>query len=563
MKFTTQNKQAVAEGFDKKTLPLIKAIPAVKLIGNRARFDLTDANVKYVYATFADADLTGFPEPAIQVPTIRNPFEFKTKPFKHQQDWFDTTCDATSYGIFWEMGLGKTKLALDTASYLYSKGDIDTLLVITLNGVHLNWVTKEIPTHLSDGCNAHTVAWDSSKVSGGTKYFMKELDKLYNHDGLTILAVNVEAFSRGPALAFCQRLIKEREVLCVIDESHAIKEPKAARTKAILKLRRDCKYRRVMTGTPVANSPLDVFTQMFFLDPEMLGYKSYYAFRARFAILEPIRQMGGGILKHHGRVVETIVGYQDVDKLQELLEPHSSRLTKAECLDLPDKIYVRHPFVISDEQRRMYKQLVDDTVTELRGERISTQMALTRMMRLHQIVCGFTVVDDSDEPTPISEASNPRIKALMSVVESVQGKAIIWATYRFSLREIVDALKTEYGAQSVVGYSGATPADMRPKVVDRFQNDPTCRFFVGQPKAGGTGITLTAATDVIYYSNDYSLNIRQQSEDRAHRIGQNCAVTYTDLEAANTIDADIITALNDKFNIAAQITGDKLVEWLS
>lgn len=561
MEFYVQNGHGVVEGYSRSQTPLIKTIPGVAIIGNLGRFPLSQEALFHVSDVFSGHDLSLLPPPKTNTGKAGCEFSYKTEPFKHQQRWFDKTKDETVYGIFWEMGLGKTKLALDNAAYLYAKGEIDTLIVITLNGVHLNWVHKEIPAHLPDYCDALCVAWDSTKYTGKVKYFREALDSLFKHEGLAILTCNVEAFSKETVLGVCQKLATKRKAMCVVDEAHCIKEQSAKRTKNVLKLAPLCKYRRIMTGTPAANSPLDLFTQMAFLDKEILGHKSYYSFRSRYAILQPVREMGGRIKKYRGRVVETVVGYKDVEELTGKIEPWSTRLTKDQCLDLPPKIYTQAPFLMSEDQQKIYKALVKDTVAEFKGGRVSSPMALTRLIRLHQIVCGF-VVTDEDVLTSIGAFPSPRLKMLLSVVSQVRGKAIIWATYRKSLQDIVSALKHHYGAASTVGYSGETPSELRPKVVERFQSNPECRFFVGQPKAGGTGITLTAANDVIYYSNDYSLNIRLQSEDRAHRIGQAGAVTYTDIVAANTIDEDILASLKDKFDLASKITGDQLVEWL-
>lgn len=569
MQFSHFENSAVADNWTRSQLRELSTCPSNHVTkGKRFKFQLTSASIAWVRDTFPDAEYADtFPKPAPNGTSQRGTFKHKIKPYEHQDRLFKQTRMLEYYAFFWEMGLGKTKEALDTAAWLYHEGLIDALLVITYNGVHLNWVTKEIPEHLHENCNYKAIAWDSSRYSSGNKKFAKALDDVCQHDGLQILSVNVEAFARDKAFNYCVAFLKGRRVLCVVDESHAVKDPKAKRTKKILKLREHSNYRRIMTGTPVGNSPLDLYTQFAFLSPEILSFKSYYAFQARYAIMQPLR----GVTSKAGRQVEIVVGYRDIDELKGLIEPYSSRLTKEECLDLPLKIPLRHPFVITDEQRRLYTELVEDTVTEFEGNRISTQMAITRMLRLHQITCGFIVHDDVEAGTGGSEVvgeqickgQHPRMSALMDVLDQVHSKAIIWSTYRYSLREIYAAVTEKYGKGCAVGYSGATPQNDRPGIVKRFQEDPDCRFFIGQPKAGGTGITLTAARDVIYYSNDYSLITRLQSEDRAHRIGQEHAVTYTDLEAVNTIDSNIIEALKNKVSISAQITGDKLVEWLT
>lgn len=181
-------------------------------------------------------------------------------------------------------------------------------------------------------------------------------------------------------------------------------------------------------------------------------------------------------------------------------------------------------------------------------------------MRLQQICCGHLMTDDGT----MREIKNNRMSELLGLVEEVQGKAIIWATYSHDIRQIKEAIAKLFGENSVATYYGATAQDERQEIVNRFQDpeDPL-RFFIGQPKTGGYGITLTAANTVIYYSNSYDLEIRLQSEDRAHRIGQTNRVTYIDLVSPDTVDEKILTALRDKIDIAGKVLNEDVKGWLS
>jgi SNF2 family DNA or RNA helicase len=180
-------------------------------------------------------------------------------------------------------------------------------------------------------------------------------------------------------------------------------------------------------------------------------------------------------------------------------------------------------------------------------------------MRLHQICCGFLQPDEGE----IQPLANNRLKELLSVSEEVQGKAIIWASWTYDIQQIADALRDRFGPDSVATYYGGTPQDERQETVNRFQDkDSSLRFFVGQPRTGGYGITLTAANTVIYFSNSYDLEIRLQSEDRAHRIGQTNKVTYIDLVSSGTIDEKILKALRQKIDIAGQVLGEDAKDWL-
>lgn len=554
MQYHVEGSTGVITGFTRAELQKLKSLPVnYKIVGTRFKFPANDA----LFQSIRALGVSGVPQdaPLEQIETVKATFQNVLEPFAHQHELFEATKNLELYAFLWEMGLGKTKIALDTAAHLYHEGEIDALLVLTLNGVHVNWVNKEIPEHLHRNTNYVAEYWSSQR---GAKPFQK----IMRHPGLLIAAVNVEALSTQKGVNFCLSFLHQRKALMVVDESHAFKNPAARRTKALLKLAPLTKYRRIMSGT-VGDRPTHLYAQYRFLkDNIFYPIQNYHAFRARFTILRD--------LPSNPRV-KLEVGYQNLDELRAIIDPISSRLTKADCLDLPEKIYVRRPFEMTAEQTALYKALVKRAIAEIDGANVTAAIAITRMLRLHQIACGFITVDeneqnvgfDSLERTQAIGDSNPRIENLLEGLEMVPGKAIIWATYRYSLREIVEAIKKEYGDGSVVGYSGMTPPDKRELAVKQFQDENSpVRFFVGQPRAGGTGITLTQASHVFYYSNDYSLTVRLQSEDRAHRIGQTKSVTYHDLQANGTIDKQIISSLIEKRDVASKLTGDELVDWL-
>lgn len=490
-------------------------------------------------------------------------FKFKTEPYDHQRKVWEEIKNKKYFALFWEMGLGKTKTALDVAVWKYSKHVIDAILVITLNGVHRNWINKEIPVHLA--VDDYTTAfWNLNRVESG----MRGICECKN---FAIATINFDSVHTKKGNAFCLRFLTTRRVLLIIDESHCIVTPSAQRTKAILKLGRLAKARLIMTGTPIANSPLDLWTQFNFLAPKILHSKSFYGFRRRFAIMQNLLGPGGkAILDGRGKVVQEVVGYKDIAKLRKLISPHNSRLTKDDCLDLPPKTYRTHGFELPKEYRVAYNKMKRDLIIELEDDRrVTAQLALTKLLRLQQLCCGFVVPDDADKINtdilgePFSSV-NPRITALNDVLKKVHNKAIVWSTHRYSITEIEKNIKSIYGEKSILTYFGDTSEDDREIAENRFQDpDDEVRFLVSNPATGGTGINLTAAKDVIYYNNSFSLIMRKQSEDRAHRIGQTGTVTYTDIEAVDTVDAKIIEALLKKHDIATEMTGDMAIEWLS
>ena len=305
-----------------------------------------------------------------------------------------------------------------------------------------------------------------------------------------------------------------------------------------------------MTGSPVTKNPLDLYTQCLFLDPFLLDFQSYYAFRNRYAIMKTMHV--------RGRSIQVVHKFQNLGELSETLQNFSYRVLKEDCLDLPSKVFTKRHIVLTGEQRKIYDQMKKAAMAILNGKVTTTMTVLTQLMRLHQITCGHFTADDGS----VQLVENNRIKELMNVLEETEGKAIIWANYQRDVTQIIKAISDEYGPGSVVDYYGLTPQEERQENIKKFQNDENCRFIVGTTQTGGYGITLTQANTVIYYSNGYDLEKRLQSEDRAHRIGQTKSVTYVDLIAEDTVDEKIVKALRDKINIASEVLGEELKEWI-
>ncbi len=493
---------------------------------------------------------------------------FKTTPYSHQLESYNLSKDKKAFALLMEQGTGKTKVALDKTAYLYGQGLINGLLVFAPNGVHRNWVINEIPAHLPDYCNA-TSAWYASSM---TKAEAIAFEKLFEPGhNLRVLTMNYEALTSDKGRKAAERFLRTFKVHVVADESHKIKNPGAQRTKHILKLRKLAAYATISTGTPVTQSPLDTFTQFMFLDEHILPTTSYYVFKARYAVL---LDDSSPVLRHikqrtSGRGNPQIVAtdregrplYKNLDELQRLIQPYSFRCLKADCLDLPDKVYSRRYFELTPEQKSLYKQIKDDLRIEFGNGQFEAMSKLTAVLRLQQIASGILPLPDGELPIFETPDKNPRIKALLDIAEECAGKMIVWARFRMDIASIVKALEAAY-PNSVVEYHGGVDHDSRAKAVKSFQDDPEVRFFVGTQQAGGTGLTLTAASTVVYYSNDFSLENRLQSEDRAHRIGQKNTVTYYDLEAVNTVDRRIVNALRMKKDVASAITNDPLTDWI-
>jgi SNF2 family DNA or RNA helicase len=475
-------------------------------------------------------------------------YKFKTKPFAHQLKALEMSWDKKVFAYFMEMGTGKSKVLIDNMSILYDKGHINGALLIAPKGVYKNWFDSEIPTHMADHIEKTMVLWESS--AGKSKE--KELDTLFKSSyDLHILIMNVEALSTKKGKQFAEKFLSCHKTLMAIDESTTIKNPGAIRTKTIIDLGHNTKYKRILTGSPVTKSPLDLFTQCAFLDPWLLDHQSYYSFKTRYAITKQINVSG--------RMVQIVVGYRNLGELSEKIKPFSHRVLKDDCLDLPPKTYMKRTIQLSEEQSKVYKQMKEIALATLNGKLTTTHNVITQLMRLHQITCGHFKSDDGTTQTLKSN----RLDELMDVLSEMEGKAVIWAHYRYDIEVIVEAIKKEYGDKSVVTYYGDTSTDDRQKAIKLIQDPKSeVRFIVGTPQTGGYGITLTGASTMIYYSNGYDLEKRQQSEARIDRIGQEKPMTYIDIIAEGTVDEKIVKALRTKVNIATEIMGEELKDWI-
>jgi SNF2 family DNA or RNA helicase len=474
-------------------------------------------------------------------------YKFKTKPYKHQLTALEKSWNKETYAYFMEMGTGKTKVLIDNMAMLYDKGKIDGALIIAPKGVVKTWYEQELPTHLPDHIENVSVLWQSNI----TKTQQEKLKSLFETGlSLHILVMNVEAFSTEKGVKFASKFLNSHKVLMAIDESTTIKTPTAKRTKNIIELGKNAKYRRIMTGSPVTKNPLDLYTQCEFLDPFLLNFHSYYAFRNRYAEMTTMNV--------RGRSIQVVKEFRHLDELSESLQHFSYRVLKEDCLDLPPKNWTKRHISLTPDQFKVYDQMKKHALAMLNGKVTTTMTVLTQLMRLHQITCGHFTADDGS--TQLIESN--RIKELMSILEETEGKAIIWANYQRDITNIIESIVKVYGPGSVVDYYGLTPQEERQDNIRKFQKDTECRFIVGTPQTGGYGITLTQANTVIYYSNGYDLEKRLQSEDRAHRIGQNKNVTYVDIICEDTIDEKIVKALRDKINIASEVLGEDLKEWI-
>jgi len=474
-------------------------------------------------------------------------YKFKTKPYAHQLTALEKSWNKENFAYFMEMGTGKTKVLIDNLAMLYDKGKVDGALIIAPKGVVKTWYEQELPTHLPNHIENVTVLWQSNI----TKTQQEKLETLFEIEtALHILVMNVEALSTDKGVKFASKFINSHKVMLAIDESTTIKTPTARRTKNIIGLGKHAKYKRIMTGSPITKNPLDLYTQCEFLDPWLLDFTSYYAFRNRYAEMKTMHL--------RGRSIQVVSEFKNLGELSETVKNFSYRVLKEDCLDLPPKNFIKRHITLTPAQKKIYEQMKKAAMAVLNGKVTTTMTVLTQLMRLHQITCGHFTADDGS----VQEVESNRLNELMSILEETEGKAIIWANYQRDVAQIIEHIEKKYGKGSIVDYYGLTPQEDRQDNIRKFQNNSNCRFLIGTPQTGGYGITLTQANTVIYYSNGYDLEKRLQSEDRAHRIGQKKTVTYVDLICEDTVDEKIVKALRDKINIASEVMGEELKDWI-
>ena len=476
-------------------------------------------------------------------------YSFQTTPYAHQKEVLESSWNETVWAYFLEMGTGKSKICIDNAAILFERGEIDTLIVIAPKGVYRNWARIEVPEHLPERIARDLAVWRPSPNKSEKKALT---DLLEPSEALKILIMNVEALSTAKGQRFLEALLKATTAMLAVDESTTIKSPKARRTKTLLKLGALARYRRILTGFPVTQSPMDLWAQARFLDERLLGDcgDNYYQFQYRYAVMKK-RTMGS-------HTFNQVVGYRNLDTLSELIGKFSSRILKEECLDLPPKVYLRRNVTLTDDQERSYMQLKEYALAHLDDDEfMTTPNVLTQLLRMQQVLSGHTMSSEGN----LFEIKDNRLSELQDCLDEMDGKTIIWSRFRYDVKRITEALSTDHGPESVVSYFGDTSDDERTQAIESFQNGDA-RFFVGNPQTGGMGITLTAAQNVIYFANSFDLAIRTQSEDRAHRIGQEKSVTYVDLIAEGTIDEKIVTALRSKMDIATKVMGEDIKQWL-
>ena len=468
-------------------------------------------------------------------------YKYKTEPFEHQRKALSEGANKHNYAYLMEMGTGKTKVCIDNMAHLWLQDKISLVLVVAPNSVYQNWKT-EIEKHCPVDTNIHVYKIDKNKN------FKIDVEKL------NFLLINVEAFSHKSGFDFINPIVYAHcdEMCMVVDESTTIKNRKAKRTKTIIEVGQNVVYKRILTGSPVTKSPLDLFSQCQFLSNAILGTDNYFVFRARHCAMKHIALPGRNVQ------IPLITHYMNLEDIEHRLKNYSYRVKKEECLKLPDKIYQKRFVQLKGEQLAVYVTLKKHARALFEDQEVSYNNKLTEIIKLTQVCNGFLKSDEG----VLSDLGNAKLQELLNILDELDGKAIIWADYIHNIEQIKEKLDKVYGEGSSVTIYGDVSIQDREKAIKDFQTLDEVRFIVGNPTVGGYGLNLTKASTVIYFSNNFNLETRLQSEDRAHRIGQEKNVTYIDIIAEKTIDEFIISLLNKKLKISAETLGEEVLSYL-
>lgn len=496
-------------------------------------------------------------------------FRYQCPPFKHQQADFEAHYLAPYRGLLYEQRCGKSAVILYTAAQLHAEGKINSLFILAPNGVQRNWVSDEIPKHLPDWVTRTTAVWSADT----TKKKTAELEALFDRGTqLRILAMNIEAIGTKRGYAMAEKFLRSTECLWAIDETTRIKNPDTITVKNIMKLRNLAKYRRILNGTPVTQSPLDVYSQLLFLSDEAVPVQSYVAFRHRYADYLPATHplVRSIMSKTNARWAPQIVAsnpdgtpaYKNLIELKEWVDKCCTRVTRAECGDMPEKAYKRWIVDYPAEQQKTVKYYLE---LLRKGETPEPVHKMTAVMLYQRLLCGLVPKQLSGEETHremfAMPEHNPRLQAILQIVEEYpEARIVFWARFRHDLSQICEVLE-KHAAVPVARYWGDISPAEREEAKNGFQAG-RYQYFVGQQGAGGVGLPLHAADIICYHSNDFSLYHRIQSEDRAENLEKKTGTLIIDLSVPDTVDDKIIDALRMKKDVAALITGDEVSEWL-
>lgn len=474
---------------------------------------------------------------------------FRLSNYKHQQEEWDRHRDDDARALLWQMRTGKTKSVLDLACYRHAKGEISGVLVLAPNGVHVNWIKRQLPLHMWEGTEYVAHAWQASEAR--KPGHAQSLDRClqYRGDGLAVLAVNSESIIHDKPAALIKKFLQRHKGKCmlVVDESHDFRSPGSKRTKRARALKRYCRVRRTLTGTSVSNSPLAAYSQFELLADKALGFQDFKDFEGHYAYYVQERTKGG-------RSYEKLDHYRNLDDLQERMSRWASVVLREDVDDMPELLMDQRTVLLPDAQQAQYETLLKELILELEdGGEVEAIEGGARIIKLQQLLGGWVIDADGNVRDLVTDEENPRLVGMLEDVQESDRKCIVWCKFREDIRRVVRALN-KAGVKCVEYHGAIHSQSKRQEAIDSFNHDPAVKVFVGQPKAGGAGLDLSAADVILWYSHTFDLIERDQANERATQIGGK-TVTIRDFVTPNSVDEYILANLEGKRSVSESLAG--------
>ena len=490
-------------------------------------------------------------------PALFASMKYPTKPYPHQLQALERIRGAEFFSLTMEMGTGKSFVIVRDICELWEQGEINQVLIIAPSGSYQTW---------KEQFNAHTptkLPYSLWEVSANT--VSRSVDESLGKstkDKLRIIIASAESLSSPRVSQELFRFVANppAKLYLVLDEFHLFKTPSASRTKTALKWSPYAKFRRILSGTPVNNSPFDLWAPYTFLSKDIFNGMKFRQFCTQYCEMLPthhplvtrITRSSGHIPLLPAKNPDGSLKLKNIEELTELINPHTFSVLKSQCLRLPDKRYEEHEFDLSEEQRVAYKELYHSFKTQLLDSSVSVPHKAAALIKVSQVISGFILDKERGYAVPVGK-KNPKLLLAVNLVKRMvrEGHSvIIWCRFQEEIQQLTFALAPII---PTFNYYGATKASDREATIKDFNEYDGSAILIGTAACGGVGLTLNKASRVIYYSNTYSYKDRAQSEDRCHRIGQNQDVVYIDLLARGTVDQQIVKALRNKKSVLKTI----------
>ena len=506
---TDGNRVRTTGAYDSRILRVLNKLEGMKKWGaNRSfSFENTPYNLEAWFSVFPQAVVTGVTRPRAGLVAVaggevaprpaRPAFEYKTPPRAHQSAALAKLAGKPACALFMDVGTGKSWTAIAMMGARWCSGESDHVLLVAKNGVHQQWIEEQIPAHMSAVVPWRAWGWKKGKPA------QRRYEEMTRFNGLKIFSINIDALgtANGEERILHFLGLADGRATMIVDESQDIKSWNSIRTRRSIKFGSLCKYRMIMTGTPIAKDLTDMFSQMNFLDEGIVGHRYITTFKRQYCEYE---QTDYG---------PKLIGHKNVEHFYEKIEPYVFRVTSEEALDLPPKVFDERAFKLHKEQRAAMQELRENFLVEFgKDERAYVKNAAGLLTRLQQISCGYLPLEYGS----IRRFPNPRLDELLNVLDQTRGKVIIWCRFN----EDVEIVSAALGARAVKFYGKTKEDDRQKNKSDFLRKNSSVDRLVASPEAAGTGLNLQGECRVnVYYSNSFNALARWQSEGRTWRDG--------------------------------------------